>query len=163
MGDSALAAPSPHLDLGMGLSAARGGAGAGAVLRLGLPLGAWEGSFVGREGLMGGPARSIGSLAFGASRAFGEGAWAGRAAFLHHHETGLVELRAAPLASFAGTAEGINHRSGLELGLSRRQPLAAGALVVELWGDLLSPAPSLPLASGGLDLAWELPPLPVQR
>jgi hypothetical protein len=47
-------------------------------------------------------------------------AWLG---FVHHHETPLDVVKAEPIGAIGGTADGILHRSGVDLGFSWGFPL----------------------------------------
>ncbi len=115
-------AEGPVLALGAGTGLAAGGGPTSAVLRV-----LYEGQsaafeFTGREGWApGADARSLGSLFFGARWRFAPVHV--RVGFAHNHEVPWEALRTSPIGSFAGTAEGINHRSGIEAGFGLAVPL----------------------------------------
>lgn len=68
-----------------------------------------------REGLLTEDLRSSGALFFGARLTPGDrGYW--RVGFAHNHETPVDVFSEDPLGSILGSAEGIRHRSGLEVG-----------------------------------------------
>jgi hypothetical protein len=68
-----------------------------------------------REGLLTEDARLSGALFFGARLTPSQTAhW--RIGFAHNHETPLDVFDADPVGSILGSADGIRHRSGLELG-----------------------------------------------
>jgi hypothetical protein len=68
-----------------------------------------------REGLLTEDARSAGALFFGARLTPSDRAY-WRVGFAHDHETPVDVFRAEPVGAILGSAEGIRHRSGLELG-----------------------------------------------
>ncbi len=68
-----------------------------------------------REGLLTEDTRSTGALFFGARFTPSEEVY-WRVGFAHNHETPIAILSEDPLGAILGSAEGIRHRSGLELG-----------------------------------------------
>ena len=77
-----------------------------------------------REGLYTQDARSAGTLFFGA-RWTPDSPFSLRLGFAHHHEVPWTTLLEHPVWAAAGTAPGIRHRSGVELGAGWRAPLDA--------------------------------------
>lgn len=130
------AAPPRLLRLAGGLGAggapaapayAEGVSSGGHVLgRAQLQVGRWAGDLAVREGLYAGDLRSVGSLFAGVRLRVGDSPWSLRGGFAHHHEVADEVLVADPVAAVAGTAEGIRHRSGLEVGAAWRAPLPFG-------------------------------------
>ncbi len=84
--------------------------------RVGLEVGA-------REVLATAAPRTVGAIFAGARVALGDGPLFARVAFAHHHETPIAVLEAQPVAAVAGTAAGIDHRTGAEVGLAVASPL----------------------------------------
>ncbi len=119
---SAMAMAAPHapvtLATGLGGGGAPGTAGGYAVTRWLLTAGrsGFSGEAGIREGLFSGELRTVGSIAFGVRWTHKAGPYA-RVMFAHHHETPLAVYREDPVGGFVGSADGINHRSGLEVGL----------------------------------------------
>ena len=110
----ALAAPSFTISGALGAAAGPpswGGYGAiDGVAHLG-PLGA---ELRLREGLHTADARTVGALMAGGRYTRGVGYL--RGGFLHHHETPLDAFLAQPLRAALGSADGIRHRTGVEIG-----------------------------------------------
>lgn len=75
-----------------------------------------------REGYWAQEQRFIGQIGFAPRWRASErvDAWLG---FVHHHETPLALVAAEPLGAIGGTATGIHHRSGADLGVSWGFPL----------------------------------------
>ncbi len=78
--------------------------------------------FGAREGWAGSDSRSLGNLFFGARIPLGDTLYL-RAGFAHHHEVPEALVLAEPLQSVLGSATGIRHRSGAELGLGGMVPI----------------------------------------
>lgn len=70
----------------------------------------------GREGLATGAPRVVGSVNVAVATDLSDH-WYLRGGFVHHHETPWAEFTADPLGSLVGAGEGIEHRSGGDLGL----------------------------------------------
>ncbi|MDG1480893.1 MAG: hypothetical protein P8R54_14955 [Myxococcota bacterium] len=68
-----------------------------------------------REGLLTEDTRSAGALFFGARFTSAETVY-WRVGFAHNHETPIAVFSEDPLGGILGSAEGIRHRSGLEVG-----------------------------------------------
>lgn len=75
-----------------------------------------------REGWAGADARSVGGLYLGARARLGERLFA-RGGFSHHHEVPAALVEEQPLGAALGSAVGIRHRSGLELGVGALLPV----------------------------------------
>lgn len=103
-----------------GGSPAGTGLGAGGHVggRALLQLGSFAGDFGVREGLYRADLRSVGALFFGA-RYTPATPWSARVGFAHHHEVADEVLFDSPVGALAGTAPGIRHRSGIEVGGGR--------------------------------------------
>lgn len=69
-----------------------------------------------REGVFSDDARIVGALFFGARATLPAGFHV-RGGFAHNHEVPWAVLQDEPAGSLLGSADGIRHRSGLELGL----------------------------------------------
>ena len=119
--------------LGGGLSGAYAGgtppgqgasAGGHLVGRALLQLPRVAGDFGVREGLYTDDLRSVGALFFGL-RWTPAHPLSARLGFAHHHEVPDEVLFDTPVGAVAGTAEGIRHRSGAELGLGWHLPIDA--------------------------------------
>ncbi len=153
------AAPAAALPLEL-----QGGAGAGAQAaglgpavwgRLILPARGWGLEATVREGIAGtdpqqlGGWTSSGALCFGARA--GRGPWVVRGGFAHQHDLSVDQAREAPLQAALGTAPGIRHRSGVELGAAVEGRLPGS----EAWGWTVGAAGAwLQGASGGGAALW---------
>jgi len=117
------------------------GVGVGAGGHVGgralLQLGRLAGDFGVREGLYRADFRSVGALFFGA-RYTPASPWSARVGFAHHHEVADEVLFETPVGAVAGTAPGIRHRSGVEVGGGRHWvvsgPWEDGRVGVQLEG-----------------------------
>lgn len=113
-----------------------------------------------REGWYSGPSRSMGGLFFGARWTPPGPAYA-RAGFAHHHEVPEARFLAAPGRAILGTSEGIEHRSGLEVGGGLWAPVPGDLAVLDRFGWGLDASAgwlpgALPVAYGYLDLVVTL-------
>lgn len=95
-----------------------------------------------REGWYFTPSRSVGALFLGA-RYLPNGPAFARVGLAHHHEVPQAAFLAAPGGAIAGTAEGINHRSGFEAGVGLWAPVPTPVwdgrmgLLIDLSAELL--------------------------
>jgi hypothetical protein len=103
--------------IGGGAGGAEKGVSAGGQFggRALLRLGRVAGDFGLREGLYANDTRSVGTLFFGA-RWTPDSPWSARVGLAHHHEVPDEILFEQLGASVLGTADGIRHRTGLEVG-----------------------------------------------
>jgi len=154
-----LSAPAAALPVqvegGPALSARPGAAGPAAWGRLVLPAKGWGLEATVREGVTGRSLEdpsgwtSSGALCFGART--GRGPWVVRGGFAHQHDIPVDLARAAPLQAALGTAPGITHRSGVELGAAVEGRLPRSAA----WGWTLGVAGAwLTGPEGGGAAAW---------
>lgn len=134
-----------------------GGFGVGRLL-VAAPKVAFE--LGGREGMLTGDARSVGGLLVGARLAAWGTSYA-RLGFAHHHEVPLDVVKEQPVLASLGSAQGIRHRSGLELAVGGRLPLEEAMLGDRLGvaGDVsvvVLPDPQGPVVYGFLELRGTL-------
>jgi hypothetical protein len=118
------------------------------------------GDFGIREGLYNHDLRSVGALFFGA-RWTPDSPWSVRAGLAHHHEVPDEVLLDVPVAAVLGTAEGIRHRTGLEVGGGRHLRLdniwEPGRLGVQVEGAAAwVPDNDGPVIYGFVDLLFTL-------
>lgn len=137
----------------------------GGTARLTLGRGALAGEVGGRESLASADPRLVGGLFFGLRWRPPPPVYL-RLGFAHHHETPLDVVRDQPVGAVFGTARGIVHRSGLELGAGLDFDLPGGPWLpqaladrVGLCVDLSStwlPATAGPPVYLGVDVAWRV-------
>lgn len=117
-------APELLVGVGPGFGAGTGGSigGSAGVLGVWFPTRRVGAQALIREGYWADKARFLGQIGFAprwrASRAID--AWLG---FVHHHETPLDVATDDPVGAIGGTAGGIHHRSGADVGISYGFPL----------------------------------------
>jgi hypothetical protein len=141
---------------GIGMGAGSGSVGGHALGRVLLQGRRFSADVAAREGWYGGPSRSLGGLFFGA-RWTPPGPAYVRGGFAHHHEVPEAQFLASPATAILGTSEGIDHRSGVELGAGLWAPVPVDLDILERfgWGLDLSGGwlpGSEPVAYGYLDL-----------
>lgn len=76
-----------------------------------------------REGYLAGSERALGAVTAGVSLPIGRRGPTVRVGFLHHHETPWAIAKRYPLQTALGSHSGIQHRTGLELGLGGEWPV----------------------------------------
>lgn len=115
---AALAASSAPVTVmgGLGGVGAAGDGGVVGVAHLVVNLGRFGLEAGGREGWAFAESRELGNIFLGA-RYYLPGDFHLRLAFSHNHEVPQLILLADPIGSISGTADGIRHRSGVELGV----------------------------------------------
>jgi hypothetical protein len=141
---------------GVGSGAGPGSVGGHALGRVLVQGRRFSADVAAREGWYAGPSRSMGGLFFGARWTPAGPAYL-RGGFAHHHEVPEAQFLASPGKALLGTSEGIEHRSGLELGGGLWAPVPGEVGFLERfgWGVDLSGGwlpGAEPVAYGFLDL-----------
>jgi hypothetical protein len=90
-----------------------------------------------REQYATGEDRMVGAIFAGARVSVGEGPFAWRLGFAHNHETPIDVVLEEPVQSTLGTAEGIVHRSGAEVGLAWSRAVTPALLAGSELGERL--------------------------
>ena len=149
------------LSVGGGAWAGTRTTGGQAGGRLSVRVGSWGLAAWAREGVMSGSLRVVGSVGMSGQFVHGSGLTV-RAGLIHHHETPWEAFRLAPMGALLGTADGITHRTGMDVAVGARRWLErTGDGRWGLWiegGVAVFPDASGPPVYGGVEagvsLAW---------